>query len=62
MLPPYRQYRHQRRHRIQSGFYAAGLIIQGFALQHSNFRSQSSLVDYLKQTTLLLLAKSIPVA
>jgi carbamoyl-phosphate synthase small chain len=33
--------------------YAAGLIIRDLPLQHSNFRSQSSLADYLKQNNIV---------
>lgn len=37
--------------------YAAGLIIRDLPLQHSNFRSQSSLADYLKQNNIVAISE-----
>lgn len=37
--------------------YAAGLIIRDLPLQHSNFRSQSSLADYLKQNNIVAISQ-----
>lgn len=37
--------------------YAAGLIIRDLPLQHSNFRSQSSLADYLKQNDIVAISE-----
>ena len=37
--------------------YAAGLIIRDLPLQHSNFRSQSSLADYLKQNNVVAISE-----
>ena len=37
--------------------YAAGLIIRDLPLQHSNFRSQSSLTDYLKQNNIVAISE-----
>ena len=37
--------------------YAAGLIIRDLPLQHSNFRSQSSLADYLKQDNIVAISE-----
>ncbi|WP_109077547.1 glutamine-hydrolyzing carbamoyl-phosphate synthase small subunit [Aggregatibacter kilianii] len=36
---------------------AAGLIIRDLPLQHSNFRSQSSLADYLKQNNIVAISE-----
>ena len=37
--------------------YASGLIIRDLPLQHSNFRSQSSLADYLKQNNIVAISE-----
>ena len=37
--------------------YAAGLIIRDLPLQHSNFRSQSSFADYLKQNNIVAISE-----
>ena len=37
--------------------YASGLIIRDLPLQHSNFRSQSSLADYLKQNNVVAISE-----
>lgn len=37
--------------------YATGLIIRDLPLQHSNFRSQSSLADYLKQNNIVAISE-----
>ena len=37
--------------------YAAGLIIRDLPLQQSNFRSQSSLADYLKQNNIVAISE-----
>ena len=37
--------------------YAAGLITRDLPLQHSNFRSQSSLADYLKQNNIVAISE-----
>ena len=37
--------------------YTAGLIIRDLPLQHSNFRSQSSLADYLKQNNIVAISE-----
>ena len=37
--------------------YAASLIIRDLPLQHSNFRSQSSLADYLKQNNIVAISE-----
>ena len=37
--------------------YAAGLIIRDLPLQHSNFRSQSSLANYLKQNNIVAISE-----